>query len=80
MARIDIERDDALRADIVFCPQAVVVPPLTDLPNGPVQKSGVFDSDGQFVTASHTCRPHGYFNDIPDFPSSPSASRRKRDR
>lgn len=70
MTRMDINRDDALREEIVTVANAVVTPPPFGAKNAPSQLSGVFDADGHFVKASHTCRPHGYFNGVPEHPAA----------
>lgn len=69
MARQDINIEDALRDEIVTVPGAVIVPPPLGAKNAPSQRSGVFDADKSFVKASHTCRPHGYFNEVPEYPA-----------
>lgn len=63
-----IRIDDALRDHIADLQDAVVVPPEKGGKNAPVQRSGVFDATGQFVTASITMRPNGYFNSEPPHP------------
>lgn len=68
MARMDIPQQDAMKEEVVTVANALVVPPPLDAPNAPQQRSGVFDANGDFVQASHLCRPHGYFNDVPDLP------------
>ncbi len=62
-------RNDALREEIITVTNGLIVPPERDLPNAPTQRSGVFDQTGAFIPASHTYRPHGLFNDVPDMPA-----------
>lgn len=67
-AKIKVARDEALRDEIVELTHAVIAPPPKSTTNAPTQKSGVFDSDKKFVTASITFRLHGPFNSEPPYP------------
>lgn len=69
MARRDITIEDTLRDEIVTVQGAVILPPPLGAKNAPSQRSGVFDGNEDIVKASHTCRPYGYFNDVPDYPA-----------
>lgn len=62
------QADDILRDEIAELQNAYVVPPPKGGVNAPTQRSGVFDSERNFVRNSITFRPNGIFNNEPPFP------------